>query len=664
MTSNVVSTSTTPPLENFLGLLSNRWKTNPRKYACCAKHSAKKNNRALILFLFPSQVLSLSPTQKLTFALTDAMRFRFLKTYVLPILAEQRFNLCTSIFLVFCTSLLASLSLEAGRSVLQVVRVSAQEIGQLSFFVSHLAQWGGLNHHGLFFTVSAIALLLPVFASASTFWRDLYFEKISVEITKQLRQLLFTHCIRMRYADYKQQEQGKSIKRIIYDAAITRELIVNGILLRISDGMTFLVVMAYLFFLMPALASISLLVSLTYLLFSIWSAGKAQSRLVHSDRSFENLTVFSQDSLKRVLDIKVNQRERYEEERFGEFARKEAQNKLRTIKWLLLDKNITGFLHSFGPLLITLIGGWYVMDGRLQFESLVVFTAANALLYSALDDLAAIPLIIQRATIAIKNIQSIFDYPVENLQSSTSIQIPSLTRDSPLLSVNDLCFGYLSTSLIVQRAHLCVNKGEVVGLVGKSGCGKSTLLYLIHGLYGGYEGSIHFKGIPLEQMSLTERRASIRLLTPDANLFPGTLLENAVYSIDDEQLRNTAPVLDVLSEVGLDKELLEDSITLDLQLGPPSGRDLSTGQQRRLLFSRAILGPGELYLLDEPDANISEEDRLRLYQAIRREATKGKSFLVTTHNETHLGLFDKVYRLDKKPIVAGDDVETSSYLFM
>ena len=64
-----------------------------------------------------------------------------------------------------------------------------------------------------------------------------------------------------------------------------------------------------------------------------------------------------------------------------------------------------------------------------------------------------------------------------------------------LLRIKD--FSVFYTDNIVDNVSFSLNKGDMIGLIGRNGCGKSTLARLANGLYGVSDGNIVFKDTDL-----------------------------------------------------------------------------------------------------------------------------------------------------------------------
>src|SRR5512138_32847 len=117
----------------------------------------------------------------------------------------------------------------------------------------------------------------------------------------------------------------------------------------------------------------------------------------------------------------------------------------------------------------------------------------------------------------------------------------------PLLEVKDVSVRY-DKALVLSRASLAVQRGELVGLVGPNGAGKSTLLRAISGLVrfeermkrGAdgdivLEGEVRFAGERIDGLEAheirkrglvhcPERRRPFRELTVEENLLAGAYL--------------------------------------------------------------------------------------------------------------------------------------------
>lgn len=178
--------------------------------------------------------------------------------------------------------------------------------------------------------------------------------------------------------------------------------------------------------------------------------------------------------------------------------------------------------------------------------------------------------------------------------------------------------------------NLRIERGEFVVITGRSGSGKTTLLNLVSGLTCPTSGEVLLEGIevwrlPDGQQSMIRNR-NIGFIFQFPSLIPAlTALENVVlptladprHHRDDARLRAER----LLEEVGL----------ADRRNAYP--RQLSAGQQQRVVVARALTNEPELLLADEPTSNLDEQTEHEIMALIRRiHRQRGITILLVTHS--------------------------------
>jgi ABC-type multidrug transport system ATPase subunit len=186
-----------------------------------------------------------------------------------------------------------------------------------------------------------------------------------------------------------------------------------------------------------------------------------------------------------------------------------------------------------------------------------------------------------------------------------------LRRFGDLVAVNDLSFQ--------------VSTGEVFGLLGPNGAGKTTAINLITGLLRRHSGEIHVLGFDPEQDPRQVRRR-IGLVSQETNLY-------ADLSALDNLWHHAALYCDDLSRVAARIEQLLRLVELWDRRGDRV-HTFSGGMKRRLALARALLHDPEIILFDEPTLGVDVQGRHVLWQHIRDQQAKGKTFVVSTNNMT------------------------------
>ena len=163
--------------------------------------------------------------------------------------------------------------------------------------------------------------------------------------------------------------------------------------------------------------------------------------------------------------------------------------------------------------------------------------------------------------------------------------------------------------MAVKDMTLDVSQGEFVVVTGRSGSGKTTLLNLMAGLAKPTTGSVVVNGVNLWEKSDTERARLRNQQLGFVFQFPSllqslTVLENIVLPLGFFGGAANRADLDRA------KHLLETVGLSDKINALP--RQLSAGQQQRVVIARALINSPSVLLADEPTSNLDEQTELEI----------------------------------------------------
>ncbi|MCD0506146.1 thiol reductant ABC exporter subunit CydD, partial [Bordetella petrii] len=178
---------------------------------------------------------------------------------------------------------------------------------------------------------------------------------------------------------------------------------------------------------------------------------------------------------------------------------------------------------------------------------------------------------------------------------------------------------------VLDAAHLELQAGDHLALMGASGAGKSTLLETLCRLRPA-DGDIQLDGVSLADWDEAALRQRVALVGQRPYLFAGSIAENIQLGRPDasgEQLREAARRACVLE---FTQHLPEG---LETQLGS-RGMGLSGGQAQRVALARLFLRDPGLILLDEPTAHLDDSTQARVLDEILAFA-QGRTLLLATH---------------------------------
>ncbi|BCS80146.1 sugar ABC transporter ATP-binding protein [Anaerocellum diazotrophicum] len=191
-----------------------------------------------------------------------------------------------------------------------------------------------------------------------------------------------------------------------------------------------------------------------------------------------------------------------------------------------------------------------------------------------------------------------------------------------------------------------LRKGEILGIGGLVGAQRTELIEAIFGLRSVKEGKIFIKGkeviirnpqdaIKNKIALLTEDRKLTGII-PELNILENTTLASIRKYLNGFGLLNDKKrLLDTQNFIGI------------LRIKTPSYKaqikNLSGGNQQKVLIARWLLTEPEILLLDEPTRGIDVGAKFEIYNLINQLATEGKSIImISSEMPELLGMSDRI----------------------
>lgn len=203
--------------------------------------------------------------------------------------------------------------------------------------------------------------------------------------------------------------------------------------------------------------------------------------------------------------------------------------------------------------------------------------------------------------------------------------------------------GYRDGRQVLQGLNFTLEQGERVALIGPTGAGKSTLFAVLTGLLPVEDGRAGVAGLRLVPASYREIRRKVGLVfqDPDDQLFMPTVLDDVTFG----PLNRGATVAEA-------ERLARDALQ---RLGVAHLADrfphhLSYGERKRVAIAAVLCQDPEVWLLDEPTANLDPRHRRLLIDLLA--GLQGTTVLATHDLNAAARLCQRVIILNEGRVVA------------
>jgi len=215
--------------------------------------------------------------------------------------------------------------------------------------------------------------------------------------------------------------------------------------------------------------------------------------------------------------------------------------------------------------------------------------------------------------------------------------------------------------LAIADLNFAVAEGEIVGLIGPNGAGKTTAFNVITGFLRPTQGSVRYRGIPLERLKPHQIAGLglVRTFQRTSVFQTRTVFENVLTGL---HRRGNATIWDALLRLprgkAAERKLRDQAwevlrlVGLERRADAPAGA-LPYGDQRLLGVAVALAAQPSMLLLDEPVSGMNATETARFMKLLGKIRALGITILLVEHDMPMvMGVSDRVVVLNYGRIIA------------
>nr|WP_294873861.1 ABC transporter ATP-binding protein [uncultured Pedobacter sp.] len=334
--------------------------------------------------------------------------------------------------------------------------------------------------------------------------------------------------------------------------------------------------------------------------------GKVRVLFKKSREVIDWLNKVINESILGAMLIRVINSQQLEYDKFFEASNKAKDiglSILRLFAWLI---PIIVFTANMAGLMILVLGGHYVINGKMSLGDFAAFNSYLALLIFPILIIGFMSNVIAQATASYGRISDMLERPdtIETGQVAANL--------TGAIEMKDINVNY-GEKPVLKHINFSVRPGSRTAVIGPTAAGKTQLLYLLSGLIKPDSGVLTFDGHQIDEYKSESFYQKLGFVFQDSILFNMSIRENITFSeiVTDESLQRAIETAELKDFMETLPEGLNTSVS-------ERGLSLSGGQKQRIMLARALAINPNVLLLDDFTARVDNQTETRILENIQR----------------------------------------------
>ncbi len=299
----------------------------------------------------------------------------------------------------------------------------------------------------------------------------------------------------------------------------------------------------------------------------------------------------------------------------------------------LINKFVVAMIIIFSSLLIVVFLTKSAIETQIiTLGQIVTFIALSSKIFSSLKGILDDNMTLQENEVILRRY---LDFDEEgNTTSNKGIKDFEIEK----IEFQGIHYGYLPHEMILKDINLKIKKGEKIKIEGQNGSGKSTFSKILTTLYHPQSGSILINNRDKKFYDAEKMGEKILLVTNEDILFNDTIYNNIALGKEIE----LSKILDLAKDINFYDFIASKEDGLEFVINE-NGKNLSTGQRKKILLLRALFAQTELIILDEVLSGMDIESRNKVESLINEDHSK--TFIIISHEPINNIKFTKKYKI-------------------
>jgi len=489
--------------------------------------------------------------------------------------------------------------------------------------------------------IACIILGVLIFETVLRYFFLYYADWLGQATIRDLRVRMFNHITSLNLSYFDKTPIGQSTTRTINDIEAINTIFTEGSVTILSDLLTLVAVLGFMFY---TSWKLTLMVLLVFPLL-IWGSIKFKDSVRKSYENVRNhiatMNSFLQERISGMRIVQIFNAEEREGRKFQQINRDYTGANLRAIFAYAVFFPVVDIISALSLGLMVWYGSHGVLSGEVSMGTLVAFPLFISMLYRPIRMLADKFNTLQMGLIAAERVFKL----LENNDSTqnTGTLAPEKLRGA--VSFDRVWFSYsnnVDDDAVLRDVSFDIRPGETLAIVGSTGSGKTTIISLLNRFYEIQGGHIRVDGHDLREYDVFALRRHIAVVLQDVFLFSGTVLENITLrdsNVSEEQVVEAAKMIGAHEFIeklpgGYHYQVME------------RGATLSMGQRQLISFVRALVFDPNILILDEATSSIDPESEAIIQHAIETLIARRTSIIIahrlsTIRHATNILVLDK-----------------------
>ncbi|KGE17368.1 ABC transporter ATP-binding protein [Paenibacillus wynnii] len=486
-------------------------------------------------------------------------------------------------------------------------------------------------------------ILFVVIRGPVEYYRQYFAQLITSRVLFDMRNKLYGHMQRLSLRYYQNTKVGEAISRFINDVEQTKNLVEVGMMNVWLDMFTLLFALAFMVYLNPVLALVSIAILPLYGI-AVNTLYK-RLKILTKDRSaaLAGIQGYLHERIQGIAVIRSFTMERVDQKKFEGINGNFLDKAMAQTRWNAFTFAIINTLTDIAPLLVIGYGGYQVIHGNLTLGTFIAFFGYLDRMYAPLRRLINSSTVLTQASASLERVLELLEEPYDIVDEPGARPLVGATGS---IEFENVWFKYNDENeWVLKNISLEIKPGQTVAFVGMSGGGKSSLISLIPRFYDIQEGSLKMDGQDIKGLTQESLRRAVGMVLQDNFLFSGSVRDNILFGnphaseqeiISAAQAANAHDFIEMLPQ-GYDTEVGE------------RGVKLSGGQKQRVAIARVFLKDPKVLILDEATSALDLESEHLIQQSLQSLSSQ-RTTLIVAHRLSTITHADQIIVIENGEI--------------